>query len=80
MMAFVRNALGGRPLPANFAGGAIETENEELVEIGRRACLPFEALVGLGQFVRGRDSVRLSGREDKNPVAPDDGTCTAAPG
>src|SRR5258708_36608266 len=78
VMALVRHALGRGLLPKKFAGGAIKAEDQKLVEIGRRAGLLLELGVGLGQFIRSRNSIRFDGREDKNPIAPNDRTGAAA--
>ena len=78
MVALVRDLLGRRLLPAEFAGLAVEAEDDELVIVGWGGGLLLEARVGLGQIGGIGDAVGLDRRHQKHVVAPDDGRGAAA--
>src|SRR6266849_8315527 len=78
MVAFMRNLLGRRLLPAEFASFAVEAEDDELVIVVWSGGLLLEARVGLRQIGRIGDAIGLDRRGKEHPIAPDDRRGTAA--
>src|SRR5262249_4160916 len=72
--------LGRLVPPAQFAGAAVETEDDELVIVGRGLCALLEARVEFGQLVGVCGSISRGGGDDEDLIAPDDGGGAATAG
>src|SRR4051794_40864672 len=80
MMAFVRQLLGGGPLPANLAGLAVEAGHQEAVDAVGGLRFAVELRFELRKVRWSRGTIDFDGRGDENLVAPHDGRSAAAAG